>query len=115
MKYKYIYVAGPITNGDTLLNIRKGMLVGLDLVRKGFVPFVPHNDMVQYLLDPITLTYDTMLAQDFSWIEKCDALLRIPGKSPGADREVSHAIEHGLLIINSIRQLEDANVGARGA
>ena len=113
VKYKYIYVAGPITHGDTLRNIRKGMLVGIELIKRGFVPFVPHNDMVQYLLDPDTLDYETILTQDLAWVKKCDALLRIPGKSPGADREVQYALSQGLFVTRHIDYLEEAN--AQGA
>ena len=113
VKYKYVYVAGPITKGDTLRNIRKGMLVGIELIKRGYVPFVPHNDMVQYLLDPDTLDYETILQQDLAWVKKCDALLRIPGESPGADREVQYALSQGLLVTHHIDYLEEAN--GRGA
>ena len=112
MKYRYIYVAGPITKGNTLLNIRNGMTTGIDLIRRGFVPFVPHNDFIQYILDPDTLDYDTILEQDLAWVEKCDALLRLPGDSPGADREVAHAIRHRLLVTSSIKDLETENADA---
>ncbi|MEK0326138.1 MAG: DUF4406 domain-containing protein [Nitrosopumilus sp.] len=114
MKYRYVYVAGPITKGNTLLNIRNGMMMGLELIRRGFVPFVPHNDFIQYILDPHTLEYDTILEQDMAWVERCDALLRLPGESPGADREVAHAEKHGLFVTDSIDVLESANAIAAG-
>ena len=109
MEYRYVYVAGPITKGNTLVNLRNGMMAGLELVKLGYVPFVPHNDMIQYMLDPETLDYETILSMDLAWVERCDALLRLPGESPGADREVAHATKHGLLVTNSIDYLEEAN------
>ena len=109
MKYKYIYVAGPITKGDTLLNIRKGMSAGTELLRLGYMPYIPHNDFIQYILYPDVLTYERMLDWDFAWIERCDALLRLPGESPGADSEVQHALSNGLLVSKSIEALEAAN------
>jgi len=109
MKYQYVYIAGPITKGDTLLNIRDGMLTGIELVKRGYTPFVPHNDMMQYILDPKVLEYETMLAQDFAWIKKCDALLRLPGESPGADREVQFALSQGLFVTTSLDALDDEN------
>ena len=109
MRYQYIYVAGPISKGDTLLNIRNGMLTGIELIKRGYTPFVPHNDMVQYLLDPDTLDYETILQQDLAWVKKCDALLRLSGDSPGADREEQYAISQGLFVTNSMNALDEAN------
>ena len=109
MKYKYVYVAGPITNGDTLLNIRNGMKAGTELVKLGYVPFVPHNDFIQYMLDPDALDYETLLAWDLAWVKRCDAVLRLPGESPGADREVQYARSQGLLVVNTVECLEEAN------
>ena len=80
------------------------------MVKRGFVPFVPHNDMVQYMLDPDTLDYETILLQDLAWVKKCDALLRLPGESPGADREVQYALSQGLLVTKNIDYLTEANV-----
>lgn len=111
MKYQYIYVAGPISKGDTLLNIRNGMLAGIELIKRGYTPFIPHNDMIQYMLDPDTLDYETILKQDLAWVKKCDAILRLPGDSPGADREVQYALSQGLLVTHSMDYLDEANVG----
>lgn len=113
MKYKYVYVAGPITNGDTLLNIRDGIAAGTELLKLGYMPYIPHNDFIQYMLHPDVLTYEAMLDWDLAWIERCDALLRLRGDSPGADREVAHAILLGLFVSDSIQALEEAN--GRGA
>ena len=109
MKYKYIYVAGPISKGDTHVNVRNGMLAGLELIKRGYVPFVPHNDFGMRLVDPEVMNYEAMLEQDFQWIARCDALLRLPGESPGADREVEHAVSLGLLVANHIDYLEMEN------
>ncbi len=109
MRYQYIYVAGPITNGNSLLNLRDGMLAGIDLIKRGFTPYIPHNDMIQYMLDPVTMDYETILEQDLSWVEKCDALLRLPGSSPGADREVAHAKANNIQTFYNVHVLEEAN------
>jgi len=114
VRYKYVYVAGPISKGDTLLNIRNGMRAGTELINRGFVPFVPHNDFVQYMLDPDSLDYETILNLDLAWIERCDALLRLWGESPGADREVKHAKKLGLVVTYSIDYLEELNDSPNG-
>ena len=38
---------------------------------------------------------------DLAWIERCDALLRMPGESSGADREVEHARAHSVPVFHS--------------
>ena len=106
---KYVYVAGPITKGNTLLNIRNAMTVGTELITRGYVPYIPHNDFIQYMLDPKALDYETILDQDLAWVERCDALLRLPGDSPGADREVAHALKHGLAVAKHIDHLDQIN------
>ena len=40
-------------------------------------------------------------------LEKCDAVLRIPGESRGADLEMSKAKEMGKTIFNSIDEIPD--------
>ena len=108
---KYVYVAGPISKGDTLLNIRNGIRTGTELIKRGYVPYIPHNDFIQYILDPEALDYETILACDLAWVERCDALLRLPGESPGADREVAHAMEHSLFVARHIDYLDEYNAG----
>lgn len=40
-------------------------------------------------------------------LEKCDAILRIPGESRGADLEMGKAKEMGKIIFNSIEEIPD--------
>ena len=40
-------------------------------------------------------------------LEKCDAILRIPGESRGADLEMGKAKEMGKIIFNSIDEIPD--------
>ena len=56
------------------------------------------------------MDYETILKQDLAWVKKCDALLRLPGDSPGADREVQYALSQGLLVTQSMDYLDEANV-----
>jgi hypothetical protein len=44
-------------------------------------------------------------------LEKCDAVLRIPGESRGADLEMSKAREMGMIIFNSFDEIPDLNPG----
>src|SRR5690349_20504060 len=45
-------------------------------------------------------------------IERCDAVLRIPGESKGADMDVARARELGLLVCREVRELPDRSVVA---
>jgi hypothetical protein len=89
MQLRYVYVAGPISQGNQFVNVRTAVMVGERLRQAGLVPFVPHLSAVHELIYPVP--YEEWMAYDFAWIERCDALLRIPGPSSGADREVAHA------------------------
>jgi len=39
---------------------------------------------------------------DFAWLRRCDAILRLPGHSPGADREMAAAAEQGIPAFGSV-------------
>ena len=45
-------------------------------------------------------------------IERCDAVLRIPGESHGADMDVARARELGLLVCFDVRDLPDRSDAA---
>lgn len=45
-------------------------------------------------------------------IERCDAVLRIPGESQGADKDVARARELGLLVCHDVRDLPDRSQAA---
>ena len=93
---KYIYIAGPYSNGDTVLNVRLAIQSAERLVARGFVPFIPHLTMFWHLLLPHDIGY--WYEYDLAWLDKCDCLLRLPGSSKGADKEVEVAKKKGLPI-----------------
>jgi hypothetical protein len=86
---KKVYIAGPLSLGDPVLNIRKAIEVADRLLVMGHLPQIPHLTYFWHLISP--KDYEAWLKMDFDWIETCDYLLRIPGESLGADREVEHA------------------------
>ncbi len=93
---KYIYVAGPYTLGDTILNIKDAIRAADELVSFGYVPFIPHLSFAWHLVSP--KSYDFWVEQDNAWLLKCDALIRLPGESLGADKEVELAMQHGTPV-----------------
>lgn len=49
--------------------------------------------------------YEFWLKYDLRLIERCDAVYRVAGDSPGADREVAHAQRHGLPVFTEVTNL----------
>lgn len=108
-----IYVAGPISNGETYdeeavhKNILKGIDTGYALMKKGHYPYIPHLDNELISRHP-DISYEEIMKHDFFWLRRCDALFRIEGPSAGADREVYLAVELGKLIFHSLEEVWDA-------
>jgi hypothetical protein len=97
---KYIYVAGPYSGGDPVLNTRKAIEAGEFLIELGFVPFIPHLTHLWHLVSPHGIDY--WYDYDNEWIHKCDGLLRLLGESKGADAEVDLALSLGLPVFHII-------------
>jgi nucleoside 2-deoxyribosyltransferase len=102
---RFIYVSGPITKGMMDLNCRNGILVAERLRQLGFVPFCPHVSIIWNMVTPVP--YEGWMTMDLAWVERCDAVLRMPGESPGADREVAHALAQGKPVFYSVEALQD--------
>ena len=106
-----IYIAGPITLGDTLGNVQRAVAMGARLLTLGYAPVIPH---LSHYIDPdATWTknperYEQWLDTDRSLIAVCDALLRLPGTSKGADREVLWAHEIGIPVYTDLQALLDS-------
>ena len=94
---KYIYVAGPYSQGDPILNTRKAIEVGEMLWSLGHNPFVPHLTLLWHLVSPQQLGF--WYKYDNAWLVKCDGLVRLPGESPGSDKEVELAKENNIPVV----------------
>jgi len=95
-----VYIAGPYTSGDTILNTRVAMETWLKLWAAGFIPICPHWTMFQHFLTPLPkqewLEYDSYI------LAICGAVLRLPGDSEGADQEVEFATHNGIPVFFNI-------------
>jgi hypothetical protein len=101
---KKIFISGPYTKGDTALNVKKAMDVSNTLMEKGFAPYCPH--LTHFLHMNHWQPYEKWLELDCIYLVLCDAVLRLPGESNGADKEVALAIEKNIPIFYSIEELE---------
>lgn len=92
-----VYVAGPISKGDRTKNIRKAILAAEALRKAGHTPYLPHLDFLWDLVVP-GVQHDDWLKLDHEWLKVCEALVRLPGESLGADQEVRWAKELGIPV-----------------
>lgn len=94
MRRLRVYIAGPIDgSGKHIPNLRRALEAADKLQRAGFAPYVPQLDLIwQLVMGTIPQVQET----DDAYLCICDALYRLEGTSPGADHEVSVAIELGI-------------------
>ena len=101
-----IFISAPYTVGDVAINIRKTCLVGDEILKKGHIPLIPHLSHLWHLISP--KPYDTWLDIDLELLSMCDALLRLPGESKGADIEVEEAKKLCMIIYYSLEEIHTA-------
>lgn len=104
-KVKFVYIASPYTKpkGKELKNVVTSFEAANKLLDKGFFPYAPLYS--HYLHEMQERPYDEWLQLDFEWLKKCDCVLRLPGESKGADREVKLAEELGKPVFYSIEDI----------
>jgi len=106
-----VYIAGPITKGNQFVNVREAILAGDRVREAGHVPFVPHLNALWELISP--RPYQDWLTMDFAWISQCEALIRLPGESHGADQEVAHAEKVGIPVYHGVEAFVSSVVATR--
>lgn len=92
-----IYLAGPFSFPDPAANTHRVLKIADALLDLGVVPVVPHLSLLWQLVSP--KPYARWLAYDRKLIDRCDALLRIPGDSAGASDEEEYAATRGLPVL----------------
>jgi hypothetical protein len=109
MSRKRAYVAGPISLGDLQDNVDRARQAGIQLMKLGFAPLVPHlsvfmgGNTMEVL--PCGTEHSDWIGIDLPWVEVADAVLRLAGESRGADMEEAHAREKGIPVFYSIPDL----------
>ena len=89
-----VYIAGPYTKGDVALNVRNAIEAGDTVLKAGHIPFIPHLTHFWHLIYPGP--YEQWIKFDLEWLPFCQAFIRLPGDSTGADNE--EQVAHGLSI-----------------
>ena len=103
-----IYVAGPLTQGSLWRNVEAAQDAGARLMEAGHAPFIPHLFAYMALHEcALGFSYEDWMTLDFAWLEQCEALLRLPGESPGSEREVARAHELGIPVFYGEEGIEE--------
>ena len=92
-----IYLAAPLTTGDVAQNVCTAISVGNIIAQAGYNVFIPHLTHFWAIQHPNTAEY--WLSYDFAWLKMCDVLVRLDGKSVGADLEVAFAKKNKIPVI----------------
>jgi hypothetical protein len=112
-----ILIAGPYrsgTNGDPALiarNLARLEEASGPIFRLGHIPMIG-----EWVALPILRTLDEAAAVDGDvmyetarrLLQHCDAVLRLPGESAGADKDVEIAHELGLTVYRSLEEIRSA-------
>lgn len=101
---KKIYVCGPYTIGDVTENVKLAMDLTNELINLGFAPYCPH--LTHFLHMNNHQPYEKWIELDLEYLKICDAVLRIPGKSLGAETEVDFAIKNSIPVYDTLDELK---------
>ena len=96
-----VYVAGPISKGDVLRNIHRGIEWGARLFKDGLAPYIPHLDGYMTFAaanEAAGSEWKALLEWDLEWVAQSEAIFRLAGESKGADRQVELALELGIPV-----------------
>jgi len=81
-----VYIAGPYTLGDRSENVRTAAAAMMRILDAGHEPFCPivHSHFLD-LMHP--RPWEDWMRLDLAWLPFAEAVIRLPGKSEGADIE----------------------------
>lgn len=101
-----VYLSGPISLGDRVANLDQAVVAHRELMRRGFAPLNPMLTMLVPFAWDGEFGHADWMAVDLPWVTVADAVLRLPGKSVGADEEVRAAGAAGVPVFYSLPALE---------
>jgi hypothetical protein len=101
---KRVYISGPLTtSGSVGANVRAAVDAGTAVQDAGHAAYIPHLNYFGWeVIHP--RPYEYWIAGDLAWVAVCDALIRLPGRSKGANREVQEALKHNIPVYYSVAE-----------
>lgn len=97
-----VYVAGPYSSHPET-GTNNAIDAGDMILALGFIPYVPHLSHFWDKRHPHS--WETWMALDYHWLHLCNALLRLPGDSRGADQEEVWARGANIPVFYSVEEL----------
>lgn len=109
-----VYIAGPVGKPDEGREARviAGVETAARVISAGFSVISPHLFCRIPGADEL-LDWDGWMDVCLALVERCDAVVRIPGESPGADKEVVRARERSIPVFFSVDELLVADIRPR--
>jgi hypothetical protein len=110
----WIMVAGPYASGGADAPTRAARLAALNraalaVFRRGHVPVLGVNMALPVIAAAGEDAFDeVMLPLSLALAERCDAILRLPGESAGADAEVARFAAAGKPVFRGLAQIAPA-------
>jgi hypothetical protein len=113
----FILIAGPYrsgTNDDPILmekNLKYLESVALPLFRAGHIPMIGEWVALPLMRVGGSKKIGDAVYNEIAYpvaerlLRKCDAVLRLPGESKGADQDVKIALERGLKVFYSLEDV----------
>ena len=100
-----VFIASPYSQGDVGQNVAKHLKAANLLINAGYIPFIPLLYHFQHIAFP--QDEETWKRLDMEWLKVCDCVLRLPGKSGGADDEAKEATSLNIPVFYNINTLLD--------
>lgn len=104
---KLIYISGPYSGSPEQKewNVRYAIDSADWVLEQGGIPFIPH---LSHLWDKYSpKSYSEWMRLDLAYLERCDAVFRLPGNSPGGDVETESARLWGKPVFTEVDALRE--------
>lgn len=102
---KIVYIASPYATGNMTANVAVQIHALHRVIDMGASPVAPLLTHFADIVRP--RPYDDWMKSDLALVAKSDVILRLPGISPGADKEESEALRLGIPVCYSFEMLEN--------
>lgn len=101
---KVVYIASPYSSGDVAANVHVQLEAAHKILDMGHCPVAPL--LSHYLHIHRQRPWEDWIGMDLAIIPKMDVILRLPGKSIGADHEVELAQKLNIPVCFGWKELE---------